>query len=239
MRALDCDFCGGTAGGAYEVLPEGLDPAPDEQVRLVLCDSCRRTLDGVVAPLLDRLDAGGAGNTDSSFAADAAGQGSPADDENDKGGEDDEGTAETGEDSGFGIDTAGHDSPSPAELDLSAADDDHGETDGAHTVVEDDAADATDDAADRTDGPGDDRGGAAATREDDPDATGTDADEEPAEFRTVMRFLNNREFPVDRAEVAEFAAGAYDLEDEEVREIFDYAIERGVLVEDDGQLSKG
>ncbi|MFC7135896.1 hypothetical protein [Halobaculum litoreum] len=54
-----------------------------------------------------------------------------------------------------------------------------------------------------------------------------------------MRFLNNREFPVDRAEVAEFAAGAYDLEDDEVAEIFDYAVERGILAENGGKLVKG
>lgn len=229
MRELDCDFCGGTAGGAYEVLPEDLDPAPDEQVRLVLCDSCRETLDGVLAPLLDRLGAGEAGSDDPSFAADAAGHAAPpADAEND------EGTAETGEASELSIDTAGHDSPSPAALDLAAADDDPEGTDGG-----DGTADAVDDAADRAAGPADDRGVAAPTEDGATGASGADAGEEPADFRKVMRFLNNREFPVDRAEVAEFAAGAYDLEDEEVREIFDYAIERGVLVEDDGQLLKG
>ncbi|WP_348613427.1 hypothetical protein [Halobaculum rarum] len=189
MRELDCDFCGATAAGAYEVLPADLDPASDEQMRVVLCDSCRETLDGVLAPLLDRLGAGGTGAGGTSLATDAA----------------------------------GHGSPSPAEQDASTADADHT---------------AADDTADATDGPADDHGGAAATEDDGSGATETDAGEEPVDFRKVMRFLNNREFPVDRAEVAQFAAGAYDLEDEDVREIFDYAIERGVLAEENGQLIK-
>jgi len=229
MRALDCDFCGGTAGGAYEVLPPEVDPEPDEQRRLVLCDSCRETLDGVVSPLLDRLDDDGAGSDDPSFAADAAGHAAPPADS-----AADEGTDDGGDDPRPGTGTDGDDSPSSAEPDRTPVAAESDETDGAAVATEDTAV-AADDAA----APAEDPDGAAATRGDDPDASGTDAGEEPADFRKVMRFLNNREFPVDRAEVAEFAAGAYDLEDEEVREIFDYAIERGVLTEDDGQLLKG
>jgi hypothetical protein len=168
VRELDCDFCGGTATGAYEVLPAELDPSPDEQVRIVLCDSCRETLNDVLAPLLDRIGSGDAFAPGPSFAADAAGHSSPV--------------VEAGSDGGDGIDETG-----------------------------DDPAIAIDAAA----------------------------GEEPPNFRTVMRFLNNREFPVDRAEVAEFAAGAYDLEDQDVQDIFDYAIERGILAEENGMLVKG
>ncbi|MFC7097346.1 hypothetical protein [Halobaculum marinum] len=167
MRELDCDFCGGTAAGAYEILPDEVDPAPGEQVRVVLCGDCRETLDDVLAPLLDRLGARDDGGVDHSFADATAGH-APSD-------------------------------PSPTEdaIDETGADRDL----------------ATDAAA--------------------PERT------EPDSFRKVMRFLNNREFPVDRAEVSEFAAGAYGLEDDEVREIFDYAIERGILAEENGQLVKG
>jgi len=212
MRELDCDFCGGTAAGAYEVLPADLDPAPDEQVRVVLCDSCRDTLDGVLAPLLDRLDADGAGDASPSLATDAAGHGSPTVEavETDDSDDDVEGT---GDDPAIAIDAAGHGSSSPAGAD--------------------------DDTADAADGSAEDHEAASATENDASDATETDVGEEPADFRKVMRFLNNREFPVDRAEVAQFAAGAYDLEDEDVREIFDYAIERGVLAEENGRLIKG
>ena len=53
-----------------------------------------------------------------------------------------------------------------------------------------------------------------------------------------MRLLNNREFPVDRAAVTELAAGAYEMEDDEVAAIIEYAVERGVLVEEAGRLDR-
>ncbi|QZY00728.1 hypothetical protein [Halobaculum rubrum] len=219
MRELDCDFCGGTAAGAYEVLPADLDPSPDEQVRVVLCGSCRETLDDVLAPLLDRLGADGAGD-DHSFAADAADHSSSA------AGADSDGDDDA-DDSGIALDIAG--SVTAPEKSNSKPGTPNGESttkDATKGAAEDATKDAMGDAAAVDTDPTDDPGATEPSRE------------EPADFRKVMRFLNNREFPVDRAEVAQFAAGAYDLEDEDVREIFDYAIERGVLVEENGQLLK-
>ncbi|WP_157972696.1 hypothetical protein [Haloprofundus halophilus] len=77
--------------------------------------------------------------------------------------------------------------------------------------------------------------------EDDADYDENDAAaraEEPAEFRTVMRLLSNREFPVDRAEIESLASGAYDLDDSQVRDILDHAVDRGVLAERNGQLHR-
>ena len=215
MRELDCDFCGGTAAGAYEILPAELDPSPDEQVRIVLCDSCRETLNDVLAPLLDRIGSGDASAPGPSFAADAAGHSSPVVEAGGGGGG---GIDETGDDPAVAIDAAGHASPPE------------------HSGPEPDTTDAVDaaDAAADADAADDPAGDGPADSADDADAA-----EEPPNFRKVMRFLNNREFPVDRAEVAEFAAGAYDLEDREVRDIFDYAIERGILDEENGMLVKG
>ncbi|SEO61038.1 hypothetical protein SAMN04487948_103481 [Halogranum amylolyticum] len=62
--------------------------------------------------------------------------------------------------------------------------------------------------------------------------------EEPDQFRTVMRLLSNREFPVDRAAFEELTAGAYELEDEHVARIVDHAVDRGVVVDDAGTLKK-
>ncbi|WP_049985569.1 hypothetical protein [Halobellus rufus] len=62
--------------------------------------------------------------------------------------------------------------------------------------------------------------------------------EEPEDFRTVMRLLGNREFPVERSAVVELAAGAYQLEDAHVHRILDHAVERGVLTDEDGTLRK-
>ena len=227
MRELDCDFCGGTAAGAYEVLPADLDPALDEQVRVVLCGSCRETLDAVLAPLLDRLGIDGTSDPGPARATDAAGHASPTVDGDVAG----DGADETDDDPSLAIDAAGH-SPPPEEPDGSTVNDERTVADVDHAAADDDTADAADD-------PTGDHKAAATTVDDGPDATEATAREEPADFRKVMRFLNNREFPVARAEVAEFAAGAYDLENEDVREIFDYAIERGILAEENGQLMKG
>jgi hypothetical protein len=62
------------------------------------------------------------------------------------------------------------------------------------------------------------------------------ADDTPPKYRQVMRFLGNRELPIDRMEAESLAAGAYDIEADEAADIIDTAVERGLLVEDDGQL---
>lgn len=49
----------------------------------------------------------------------------------------------------------------------------------------------------------------------------------PKRYNKVVRLLRNREFPMQRSAVEELAAGAYDLENDEVGAIVDYAIENG------------
>ena len=61
---------------------------------------------------------------------------------------------------------------------------------------------------------------------------------EPDDFRTVMRLLGNREFPIERTEVVDLAAGAYDLDETHVERIVDHAIDRGVLDDEDGTLRR-
>jgi hypothetical protein len=61
---------------------------------------------------------------------------------------------------------------------------------------------------------------------------------EPDDFRTVMRLLGNREFPIRRDEVVDLAAGAYDLDEAHVERIVDHAIDRGVLADEDGTLTR-
>ena len=83
----------------------------------------------------------------------------------------------------------------------------------------------------------------------DPDPTDTESrdagadsgppDDEPEEFRTVMRLLGNREFPVERDAIVELAASAYELDDAHVRQCLDYAVDRGVIEDDDGLLRRG
>jgi hypothetical protein len=62
--------------------------------------------------------------------------------------------------------------------------------------------------------------------------------DEPDEFRTVMRLLGNREFPIRRSDVVELAAGAYELEETHVERIIDHAVDRGVLTDEGGTLTR-
>ncbi|MHC3436866.1 hypothetical protein ACYJ1Y_01930 [Natrialbaceae archaeon A-gly3] len=58
MRPLrNCDFCTDDALGTFEVLPPELEPTEAEQQRLALCEKCKGRLEGVIEPLLTRLDA--------------------------------------------------------------------------------------------------------------------------------------------------------------------------------------
>lgn len=56
------------------------------------------------------------------------------------------------------------------------------------------------------------------------------------EYNKVMRLLQNREFPVDRAEIESVAASAYELGEDECAEVIDLAIDRGLMDEMDGKL---
>jgi hypothetical protein len=56
------------------------------------------------------------------------------------------------------------------------------------------------------------------------------------EYNRVMRLLQNREFPVDRAEIQTVAANAYGLAEHECAEVIDLAVDRGLVAERGDQL---
>ena len=243
MRQLRrCDFCGGDAAGVYEVLPPELDPTEAEQRRVVLCADCADTLETVVDPLLDRLgvdtrdraseprtqepvDVGGdtrersaapatSGDTDANpgIGADAdpvQWGGSGAD------GEGEEPASDPLHDGVAGGEPAGDAEPDPSEPN---ADDGSGSDPPAEVA---DGAGADPAAGDAGSG-----------------GTGSTLGDEPAEFRTVMRLLGNREFPVERGSVVELASSAYDLDEAHVNRILDHAVDRGVIVDDGGTLRR-
>ncbi|WP_313692555.1 hypothetical protein [Halorarum halobium] len=265
MRELDCDFCGTRAAGAFEVVPAELDPTPEEQVRVVLCENCRDTLDAVTAPLLARLGVGDGGTP--SAARDPAQ--STLQSGTDDGDDGDDGDPDgTGPEDGAQASARSENPVSPADdaviIDAGGprarpngdeSDDRDADTMDASDVaaVRKATAAEQDPSPDESGDDGEDDADDGAEGEDAADA-GTDAEDggsdgedggsgggaggEPAEFRTVMRLLNNREFPVDRAEITDLASGAYELEVSEVDEIIDYAIERDILAEDGGELTK-
>ncbi len=250
MRQLRrCDFCSGDAAGVYEVLPPELDPTEAEQRRVVLCADCADTLETVVDPLLDRLgvDTGDADpDATSSRGASApptrepvdagrdSGERSPAPaTSGDAGGAD----AEPVQWGGSGTDDDGEGPGSDPPRDGVSGAEPSGDDDPTPTAAEADPSGSSADGG----GVGDAAEGAEAADGDgaNPAAGGAGSDgDEPAEFRTVMRLLGNREFPVERGSVVELAASAYDLDEGHVHRILDYAVDRGVIADDGGTLRR-
>ncbi|AGN01110.1 hypothetical protein L593_05805 [Salinarchaeum sp. Harcht-Bsk1] len=64
------------------------------------------------------------------------------------------------------------------------------------------------------------------------------ADVSPRTYNRVVRLLQNREFPVDRADFEALATSAYELDHGECSAALDGAIEKGLLVERDGSLHR-
>ena len=60
----------------------------------------------------------------------------------------------------------------------------------------------------------------------------------PRGYRKVLRFLENRELPVDRAEAERLAAEAYELDAGEVGAAIDHAVQYGRLREVSGELRR-
>ncbi|AXG07337.1 hypothetical protein DU500_13395 [Haloplanus rubicundus] len=110
------------------------------------------------------------------------------------------------------------------------------------------SGDATPDDEAATDGrDGDDDETVTVTERDaDGDGSGTDDSESgtnesdvPDGYHKVLRLLQNREFPMERADLTALVTGAYDVSEPQCERILETAIERGVLVEDGSTLDIG
>ncbi|WP_416838121.1 hypothetical protein [Haloferax sp. DFSO52] len=229
MRELStCDFCGTGAVGVFEVLPPALTPAEDQK-RVVLCDHCQATLTDVISPLLTRLGVDADRSSDRQTQSDD--QTVPDDPPAELGASATTTSADESTGGVASVDVSAVDAaPSPSE----SADHDLADTLGDELVA-DDGSTADDDGSTTNDDEPEDHGA------DESDTTESAADDtltEPPKFRKVVRILQNREFPVERADVEALASNAYDLDDEQVADIFDYAVERGLLVDDGGTLRK-
>ena len=206
-----CYFCG-TADEVteYAVVPPRFADSETDQRSAVLCERCRDKLMRVVEPLAEKLDAA-EGRSD---GATAGGTGDP--------------DASTG--TGPSASAA-----SPAEEAARPADDGIVINPGASTAG--------------TDAAGADEGGRTESRTDarpdlDAESPAGEAaredtdDSPPPNYRQAMRLLSNREFPMERYDVEELLAGAYELENEEVAAVLAYAAESGRLEDDDGTLRR-
>jgi hypothetical protein len=234
MREVNsCDFCGEAAAGTFEVVPPERDPTGEGR-RMVLCESCHDTLGDVLGPLLgaDRPGDAGSGEeaadpttivaeserepntgTDAGTGSGAnAESGSPAGGESSEGAENSESIENSGS-GGAGNDSAGDTGPEVA------AGADLGE------ALEDGSAGGS---------PGDRTGGGSAEGANGrPQSARRGA---PRGYRNVMRFLESREFPMNREEAEMLATEAYGVDREVVSAAIDHAVKHNRLREANGEL---
>jgi hypothetical protein len=230
-----CYFCGGALDvslSEYPIIPKSLDPEAEQQGTVVLCSTCREKLATIVEPAVEAAKAD---------ARDAVGTATDAGTAEPSGLLDEHGTPTGGEqttadsvvepaDDGslLGDDsvTAGNQDPSKqsAEPAGSTPEPDVTETATADTAGER-AAESTG-KEDTETGRGDADNGENA---DAPSLT-------KLEYNKVMRLLQNREMPVDRAEIREVAINAYDIDGEQFDAIIDAAVNRDLIGQENGQL---
>ena len=266
MRELDrCDFCGEPTAGLYEPVPDDLPVPGAPPSRLALCADCRDSLADIVEPLVTALrDSGVAasgsaeaptGNRDATNASDAGDRSNGSATDRASRGDASDGSATTRTTSGGGEPSDSDPSPgadpdggssgerapdAPAEARSSGTDAEasapaeRGVTLGTPEV-------STSESGDQGGSHGPDAAGGDqhAGADESSAATGVgDSRSVPPAYPKVMRFLRNRELPMDRDTATTLAASAYDLEPHEVAEVFDLAIDLGDLAERDGELDR-
>lgn len=192
MRQLSgCDFCGDTASGTFEVLPETYDPK-GEGKRMLLCDHCRDALASILDPLLDAKMADVEPNITPDHRLDA-------------------------EPTSVGS--------TDAESATSFLDDDAVtlSADGAFTD-ESSTGESSSESSEKS------ASGSMAT-------TGAGSSSGvPKGYQKVLRFLENREFPIDRTEAVEVTAGAYGMDEAAVEAAIDHAVKHDRMKSFDGEL---
>lgn len=87
-------------------------------------------------------------------------------------------------------------------------------------------------------GESDGAGAAASGGVDAGGRSGEEREGAPRGYRKVMRFLENRTFPMDREEAQRLAAEAYDLDENTVSAAVDHAVRYGRLREVRGELKR-
>ncbi|EMA19218.1 hypothetical protein [Haloarcula argentinensis] len=244
-----CYFCGGALDvslSEYPIIPKSLDPEAEKQGTVVLCSTCREKLATIVEPAVE------AAKTDARETAETAGDAGTAES---PGLLDESETPTTGEqttDKPTTTDSVvepaddgsllGDDSASVAEQEQSTR-----SPENEDTASEPDEADAAvANTTDRQTAESAASSGSAARTESGDTERGSDSDDNDGsddspsltklEYNKVMRLLQNREMPVDRAEIREVAVNAYDIDGEQFDAIIDAAVDRDLIGQENGQL---
>jgi len=234
-----CYFCGGALDvslSEYPIIPKSLDPEAEQQGTVVLCSTCREKLATIVEPA---VEAAKADARDTVGTAADAGTAEPSGllDESGTPTGDEQTTADsvvepTDDGSLLGDDNTSAGDQEPSEQSAEPADSTP-EPDVTETAVADTADER---AAESTE-----KGDTGTLRGDtDSSENGDDSADGPSltklEYNKVMRLLQNREMPVDRAEIREVAINAYDIDGEQFDAIIDAAVDRDLIGQENGQL---
>lgn len=253
-----CYFCGEPATASldtYPVVPASLRTAGGDQPTVVLCPTCREKLSNVLEPVVSAASAGGVraspDGTDASPSRSAS-------DETESAAESEMGErtasldVETpGEDADAGPAATSTAEPSTAEqteqsgrAEQSGQTGQTGQTEsgadqqakaGDSETESDDQASGEQTAPNTESSPeGDTPTGPSASPPGDDELVGHNTDA----YRQVLRLLRNREFPVDRAEIEDIAASAYELSPAECEGAINTIVQKGLLIEENGKLIK-
>ncbi|MFB6307851.1 MAG: hypothetical protein ABEH35_00835 [Haloarculaceae archaeon] len=232
-RLTSCYFCGTALDASlseYPVVPRDLHPDPDQQRSVVLCQTCRRKLATVVETVVGAID---------DNAVDTEAETSELSEPD----RDDDTAADSGWEFGAAEADAGGSEPTDTDAgapdqksDTGASDTGAVDTEAADTEIADTESADTEAATDASQSAGETDGRPA--NEGGSQSAGNDGGQTMTalEYNKVMRLLQNREFPVDRAEIREVAVNAYDLSQPEFDAVIEAAVERGLIAEDDGQF---
>jgi hypothetical protein len=206
-----CYFCGGaldTSLSEYPVVPADLRASDEDSLTVVLCPTCRRKLGRVVEEVVAATEAGNVSAEDEDGYDDTGFE--PIDEANERPGtlldDSDDPPSEESETET----TASAEQPAAAGSTTSKGNTHEGTNGDTHGDAE--AAEAS-----------------GATSDDDPELT-------RLEYNKVMRLLQNRQLPVDRAEIRDVAISAYGIDPEEFDAVIKAAVERGLIAESNGQF---
>jgi hypothetical protein len=213
-RLSSCYFCGAALDASlseYPVVPERFRSDDDDSKTVVLCSTCRRKLATVLEDVVAATD------------GDAAGKETSFDD-----------TAFEPSDSVAAQEPDGDEATDGSLLE------NRDQTDQTASAVDEDPLAGSG---------SDDRDTGASTGQPQPSTAGSDSttgssetadDTDPTmtklEYNKVMRLLQNRQFPVDRAEIREVATSAYDIDPEEFDAVIEAARSRDLIAERNGQF---
>lgn len=236
-----CYFCGTALDEPveeYSVVPKAFGSDGDGP-KVALCPSCHEKLDVILEAVVSSVKRSDRQRDRDVETDDGVTRGAAARSTDEKSdGDDGPETALTGDDSE-------RDEQTERTTDADTRTADHAPS--AADPLADDAdgvrSEPMDDVAGPTDAHGDDGGtGHEARADGETEDDGDDADAvvdqslTALEYNKVMRLVQNREFPLDRAEIESVASNAYGIPRRDCARILDAAIERGLLAERDGQL---